>query len=103
MYTKFLNNANLNTIMLNLTNCLSSLFFCQKAREHRDQEEDKLAELNLKNNSLQELIATLKDGRGAAKVVEWHGKIEAVRLEELKQRRMNNKLQGQVGGSLNVS
>uniref|UniRef100_K1PYW1 Centrosomal protein of 290kDa coiled-coil region domain-containing protein n=1 Tax=Magallana gigas TaxID=29159 RepID=K1PYW1_MAGGI len=68
----------------------------KQAREHRDQEEDKLAELNLKNNSLQELIATLKDGRGAAKVVEWHGKMDAVRLEELKQRRLNTKLQGQI-------
>lgn len=99
MYIKFLNNADLNTVMLILMNLPLNTFFCQKAREHRDQEEDKLAELNLKNNSLQELIATLKDGRGAAKVVEWHGKIEAVRLEELKQRRMNNKLQGQVGRS----
>lgn len=68
----------------------------KQAREHRDQEEDKLAELNLKNNSLQELIATLKDGRGAAKVVEWHGKMDSVRLEELKQRRLNTKLQGQI-------
>ncbi|XP_061195068.1 centrosomal protein of 290 kDa-like isoform X3 [Saccostrea echinata] len=68
----------------------------KQAREHRDQEEDKLAELNLKNRSLQELIATLKDGRGAAKVVEWHSKMDAVRLEELKQRRLNSKLQGQI-------
>lgn len=59
--------------------------------------------MNLKNNSLQELIATLKDGRGAAKVVEWHGKMDAVRLEELKQRRLNTKLQGQVRGSRNLS
>ncbi|XP_056015074.1 centrosomal protein of 290 kDa-like [Ostrea edulis] len=68
----------------------------KQAREHRDQEEDKLAELNLKNRSLQELIATLKDGRGAAKVAEWHGKMDTIRLEELKQRRLNSKLQGQI-------
>jgi centrosomal protein CEP290 len=76
--------------------------FLFKAREHRDQEEDKLAELNLKNRSLQELIATLKDGRGAAKVAEWHGKMDAIRLEELKQRRLNSKLQGQVRGRSQV-
>lgn len=46
-------------------------------------------------------MATLKDGRGAAKVVEWHGKMDSVRLEELKQRRLNTKLQGQVRRSGN--
>jgi len=58
--------------------------------------EDKNAALELQHRTLQDLIATLKDGRGAAKVMEWHNKMDDVRLEELKQRRLNSKLQQQV-------
>ncbi|XP_060063320.1 centrosomal protein of 290 kDa-like [Ylistrum balloti] len=68
----------------------------KQAREKRDAVEDKLASLELQHRSLQDLIATIKDGRGAAKVVEWHSKMDAVRLEELKQKRLNVKLQQQV-------
>lgn len=65
-------------------------------KKHRQETEDKVAELTLQQESLQELIGTLKDGRGAAKVAEWHSKMEAVRLEELRQRRNNTKLHQQV-------
>lgn len=58
--------------------------------------DDKIAALSLQQSSLQELIETLRDGRGAQKVTEWHLKIDGIRLEELKQRRYNNKLQHQV-------
>ena len=55
-----------------------------------------MAALSLQQTSLQELLATLKDGRGAQKVAEWHAKIDGLRLDELKQRRNNSKLQQQV-------
>ena len=58
--------------------------------------EDKLAALELQHKSLQDLITTLKDGRGAAKVKEWHGKMDTLRLEELKHRRHITKIQQQV-------
>ena len=58
--------------------------------------EDRLAALELQHKSLQDLMATLKDGRGAAKVREWHDKMDSVRLEELKHRRHITKLQQQV-------
>ncbi|OWF51997.1 centrosomal protein of 290 kDa-like [Mizuhopecten yessoensis] len=68
----------------------------KQAREKRDTVENKLSAMELQHKSLQDLIATLKDGRGAAKVVEWHSKMDAVRLEELKQKRLNVKLQQQI-------
>ena len=60
--------------------------------------EDKLAELELQHNGLQDLIATLKDGRGAQKVTEWHAKMEAVRLEDLRFKRDIERLKYQVRG-----
>ncbi|XP_055888045.1 centrosomal protein of 290 kDa-like [Biomphalaria glabrata] len=68
----------------------------KETREHKNEMEDKLAALSLQQNSLQELIAVLKDGRGAQKVAEWHSKIDGIRLDELKQRRMCAKLQQKV-------
>lgn len=65
-------------------------------REERYQLEEKLAVSELQQKSLQDLIATIKDGRGAAKVMEWHSKMDAVRIEELKHKRLNSKLQQQV-------
>ncbi|CAC5374165.1 CEP290 [Mytilus coruscus] len=67
----------------------------KKVKEERYQVEEKLAVLELQHRSLQDLIATLKDGRGAAKVMEWHSKLDAVRIEELKHKRLNSKLQQQ--------
>lgn len=55
-----------------------------------------MAELSLQQEGLQDLISTLKDGRGAVKVMEWHSKMDALRLEELRQRRNNTKLHQQV-------
>lgn len=59
--------------------------------------EDKLACLKVQYSSLQELISTLKDGKGASKIVEWHGKMEELRLEELKKSRQIQRLSDQVG------
>ena len=67
-----------------------------QARNKREEMEDQVAALSLQQTSLQELLATLKDGRGAQKVAEWHAKIDGLRLDELKQRRNNSKLQQQV-------
>ncbi|XP_041354243.1 centrosomal protein of 290 kDa-like [Gigantopelta aegis] len=71
----------------------------QELKEVKNQKtelEDRIAELQLQRGSLQDLIATLKDGRGAAKVAEWHSKIDVIRLAELKQKRLNSKLNQQI-------
>nr|XP_045728839.1 centrosomal protein of 290 kDa isoform X2 [Mirounga angustirostris] len=52
-------------------------------REHRNME-NKTMEMELKLKGLEELISTLKDARGAQKVISWHMKIEELRLQELK-------------------
>ncbi|XP_045686368.1 centrosomal protein of 290 kDa isoform X2 [Phyllostomus hastatus] len=52
-------------------------------QEYRNMENKKM-ELELKLKGLEELISTLKDARGAQKVINWHMKIEALRLQELK-------------------
>ncbi|XP_027630115.1 centrosomal protein of 290 kDa isoform X3 [Tupaia chinensis] len=52
-------------------------------QEHRNME-NRTLELELKLKGLEELISTLKDARGAQKVINWHMKIEELRLQELK-------------------
>uniref|UniRef100_A0A8C8ZQV6 Centrosomal protein 290 n=1 Tax=Prolemur simus TaxID=1328070 RepID=A0A8C8ZQV6_PROSS len=52
-------------------------------QEHRNME-NKTLEMELKLKGLEELISTLKDARGAQKVINWHMKIEELRLQELK-------------------
>ncbi|XP_057598380.1 centrosomal protein of 290 kDa isoform X3 [Hippopotamus amphibius kiboko] len=52
-------------------------------QEHRNMK-NKTLEMELKLKGLEELISTLKDARGAQKVIDWHTKIEELRLQELK-------------------
>ncbi|PNJ24994.1 centrosomal protein of 290 kDa isoform X9 [Pongo pygmaeus] len=52
-------------------------------QEHRNME-NKTLEMELKLKGLEELISTLKDTKGAQKVINWHMKIEELRLQELK-------------------
>ncbi|KAM4882923.1 centrosomal protein of 290 kDa isoform 5-T5 [Thomomys bottae] len=52
-------------------------------QEHRNME-NKTLEMELKLKGLEELLSTLKDARGAQKVISWHTKIEELRLQELK-------------------
>ncbi|KAG8513961.1 Centrosomal protein of 290 kDa, partial [Galemys pyrenaicus] len=52
-------------------------------QEHRNMK-NKTLEMELKLKGLEELISTLKDARGAQKVINWHMKIEELRLQELK-------------------
>uniref|UniRef100_G1PIZ1 Centrosomal protein 290 n=1 Tax=Myotis lucifugus TaxID=59463 RepID=G1PIZ1_MYOLU len=52
-------------------------------QEHRNME-NKTMEMELKLKGLEELVSTLKDARGAQKVISWHMKIEELRLQELK-------------------
>ncbi|KAK2491749.1 hypothetical protein MC885_015216, partial [Smutsia gigantea] len=52
-------------------------------QEHRNME-NKAMEMELKLKGLEELISTLKDPRGAQKVINWHMKIEELRRQELK-------------------
>ena len=57
---------------------------------------DQLAELGMKHQGLQELMETLQDGKGAAKVAEWHAKMQDTRLQQLKLSRQIGRLQEQV-------
>ncbi|XP_029615061.1 centrosomal protein of 290 kDa isoform X1 [Salmo trutta] len=59
----------------------------RRAEEERRRMEGKAQELELRLKGLEELIATLKDVKGAQKVNEWHKKIEEVRLQELRRGR----------------
>ncbi|BFZ24638.1 hypothetical protein BsWGS_27677 [Bradybaena similaris] len=68
----------------------------KEVQAQKEDMEDKLAALSLQQSSLEELIGTLQDGRGAQKICEWHSKIETIRLEELKQKRNNTKLQQKI-------
>ncbi|XP_045444275.1 centrosomal protein of 290 kDa isoform X6 [Pipistrellus kuhlii] len=52
-------------------------------QEHRNLE-NRTMEMELKLKGLEELVSTLKDARGAQKVISWHMKIEELRLQELK-------------------
>ncbi|KAK6317889.1 hypothetical protein J4Q44_G00111800 [Coregonus suidteri] len=59
----------------------------RRAEEERRRMEGKAQELELRLRGLEELIATLKDVKGAQKVNEWHKKMEEVRLQELRRGR----------------
>ncbi|XP_038636318.1 centrosomal protein of 290 kDa isoform X3 [Scyliorhinus canicula] len=61
------------------------------SQEERRVAEDKALELQLKLKGLEELIGSLKDAKGAQKVIEWHKKIEDLRLQDLKMNRCINK------------
>lgn len=60
--------------------------------------EDKVLELQLLQSSQKELLETTLKGShaGANKLTEWHSKLEALRLTELKQKRDIVKLQEKV-------
>lgn len=62
-----------------------------QAKEARRTSEDRAGELELKNKGLEELLATLRDVKGAQKVLEWHARMEALRLEDLRLRRQNER------------
>ncbi|XP_055954901.1 centrosomal protein of 290 kDa [Patella vulgata] len=84
-------------LMVNLQNDKSKLELeMRDIRKQKEDMEDEVAALKLKHESVQELINTLKDGHGAAKVKEWHGKMDAIRLEELRLKRQTTKLNGQI-------
>ncbi|KAF7656056.1 hypothetical protein LDENG_00046760 [Lucifuga dentata] len=59
----------------------------RRAEEERREAEGRAVELQLKLRGLEELISTLKDGKGAQKVTEWHKKMEEARLQELRRGR----------------
>ncbi|XP_047916991.2 centrosomal protein of 290 kDa isoform X2 [Anser cygnoides] len=54
------------------------------AQQERRNAENRALEVELKLKSLEELLITLKDTRGAQKVIEWHLKMEELHLLELK-------------------
>uniref|UniRef100_A0A4W4EUZ0 Centrosomal protein of 290kDa coiled-coil region domain-containing protein n=1 Tax=Electrophorus electricus TaxID=8005 RepID=A0A4W4EUZ0_ELEEL len=63
---------------------------CKEARgaqEERRTAEGRAQELELQLKGLEELMATLKDAKGAQKVSEWHKKLEETRLQELRKNR----------------
>ena len=71
----------------------------KRAKNDREAAEDRLAELKLQHDALQELMATLKDGKGAAKVTEWHAKMGELRLQDLKLNRAVTRLQEEVSNT----
>lgn len=56
----------------------------KNSQQEQRNMENKTLEMELKLKGLEELISTLKDARGAQKVINWHVKIEELRLQELK-------------------
>uniref|UniRef100_A0A8C5QQ97 Centrosomal protein 290 n=1 Tax=Leptobrachium leishanense TaxID=445787 RepID=A0A8C5QQ97_9ANUR len=63
---------------------LKTIHEMELVQKERGEAETRALELELKLKSLEELMGTLKDARGAQKVTEWHKKIEDLRLQELK-------------------
>ncbi|KAG7329538.1 hypothetical protein KOW79_007712 [Hemibagrus wyckioides] len=59
----------------------------RRAQEERSATEGKAQQLELRLKGLEELTATLKDVKGAQKVIEWHKKLEEARLQELRKNR----------------
>ncbi|XP_065052482.1 centrosomal protein of 290 kDa-like [Rhopilema esculentum] len=60
-------------------------------RTKSQEAEGRSSELELKLVSLQDLIVTLKDGKGAEKVAEWHNRMAEIRLQDMKLRRQLEK------------
>ena len=58
--------------------------------------EEQLLKVEQQHRGLQELMSTLKDNKGAAKVAEWHAKITDIRLQELKGKREMERLREKV-------
>jgi len=52
--------------------------------------------VELQREGLEELIATLKDGRGAEKVAKWQARMEAVALENVRHKREVERVKLQV-------
>ncbi|XP_030844428.1 centrosomal protein of 290 kDa isoform X5 [Strongylocentrotus purpuratus] len=65
-------------------------------KHEREKVSEQFADLELKHSGLQELMQTLKDSRGAAKVAEWHAKMQETRLQDMKLNRQITRLQQQV-------
>ncbi|XP_037539024.1 centrosomal protein of 290 kDa [Nematolebias whitei] len=59
----------------------------RKAEEERQRAEGRAEELKLRLQGLEELIATLKNNRGAQKITEWHKRLEEAHLQELRKGR----------------
>jgi len=61
--------------------------------------ETQIASYEFKHKSLEELLATLKDGQSNARVqkmIEWQQKLEKVKLNELRHIRLNKRLETDV-------
>ncbi|XP_063783728.1 centrosomal protein of 290 kDa [Pseudophryne corroboree] len=63
---------------------LKTISEMQLVQQQRRDTETHALELELKFKGLEELLATLKDARGAQKVTEWHKKMDEMRLQDLK-------------------
>ena len=63
-------------------------FSLPQAKSEREEASSQLAQLKLKHKNMEELLCTLRDAKGAAKVVQWQKKMEEIRLEDLKLNRI---------------
>ena len=59
-------------------------FSLPQAKSEREEASSQLAQLKLKHKNMEELLCTLRDAKGATKVVQWQKKMEEIRLEDLK-------------------
>ncbi|CAF3443526.1 unnamed protein product [Rotaria sp. Silwood1] len=68
----------------------------KKLADQKFDLETQIASYEFKHKSLEELLATLKDGQGNARVqkmIEWQQKLEKVKLNELRHIRLNKRLE----------
>lgn len=67
-----------------------------QAVDKQHEANDRIEELKMRQASLEELVVTLKEGAGTKRVLEWHQKLEEIRLSELKLKRQLARAQEQV-------
>jgi uncharacterized membrane protein len=82
--------------MIDLRNGKKQLDFdMKKLADQKFDLETQIASYEFKHKSLEELLATLKDGQSNARVqkmIEWQQKLEKVKLNELRHIRLNKRL-----------
>uniref|UniRef100_T1JCJ6 Uncharacterized protein n=1 Tax=Strigamia maritima TaxID=126957 RepID=T1JCJ6_STRMM len=64
----------------------------EQAENERLKLEEKVSEYKHRLKYIEDLSKTLKDGDGEAKLIEWHEKVNVVRIREMKLQRENNRL-----------
>ena len=66
------------------------------AQKEKMAADDRLAEIKVKEQDLNELVDALKSGQGSARVVEWHDKMSEMRLDNLQLKRAVDRQQERI-------